>query len=131
MQLEYYKAEIESKLSLLQNGIRPHFPGPSMFNNLWAKQRERKYEEELDDTNKRIEAWKPAKPVPCAEPSVLTIILARFGGDAFFYGVITALVLLFLHYIGLLGPLWWLLRHLVWLLKSIIYFFTNLHTLVS
>ena len=130
MQLEIYKTELESKISLLQNGFMPSFSGPSFLHGMWAKQREREYEGKLEDTNKRIDNWKPPKKPKCAGPSCFDVVLARFGGDFAFYGMIGAVILTFLWYVGLLGPLWWIVTHFVWLIKSVVYFFSNLHKLV-
>ncbi len=131
MQLASQKSDLENKLLLLSNGERPLFRGPTFLHRMWLRQRQRKYEDELADTEHRIESWKDPKPSPCAGPSCLDIVLARFGGDAFFYGVVLSIVAGFLHYVGLLSPVWWIVSNFVWILKSVVYFFSNLHDLVS
>jgi hypothetical protein len=131
MQLELYKSDLESKLSRIHAGFQPFFNGPSVFHGMWTRQREREIESELAVTNKRINSFKPDKKPECAGPSCFTVVMARFGGDAAFYGFIAFAILLFLWYIDLLGPLWWLISHAVWLIKSIVWFFSNLHELVS
>jgi len=128
--LSKHKIELENKLSLLRDGESPEFRGPVWMHRVWRRQRQRKYEEELADTEHRISAWKDPKHPSCRGPTCRDIVLARFGGDAAFYAVIACSVVAFLHYVGLLEPLWWIVRNFVWILKSIV-FFSNLHELVS
>ncbi|CBY14849.1 unnamed protein product [Oikopleura dioica] len=129
MQLASQKSDLENKLLLLSNGERPFFRGPAFLHRMWLRQRQRKYEDELADTEHRIESWKDPKPSPCTGPSCLDIVLARFGGDAAFYGVVVFVVAAFLHYVGLLKPIWWIVSNFVWILKSVVYFLSNLHDL--
>lgn len=131
MQLEIYKSDLENKLSQIHDGAKPSFSGPSFLHGMWTRQREREIKSELAETNKRIDSFKPDKRPECAGPSCFAVVMARFGGDAAFYGAILTLILIFLWYIDLLGPLWWIICHFVWLIKSIVYFFSNLHQLVS